>query len=270
MGGWDVAQSQPVVFVTHHNDLVTPGDLLALATQSCVDAAKLLHDIPVDVTLKGTFDQVSTADLEVEAFLRAALTSGAPGSAVVGEELGSASAPVTWFVDPIDGTRNFVRGLPLSCISVAAAVDGVLVAGCVLDPFRDELFTAATDVPFRVRSGGRPVAPGVSPRPLVLTDIPLPGTPYHGEMELLGSLMDVADVRRVYSTALSLAWVAAGRADAAANLGIHPWDVAAGEVLVRAAGGEFVEIGADGFVAGRGEIVEWIRSRLESIVARST
>ncbi|WP_170166601.1 inositol monophosphatase family protein [Lentzea atacamensis] len=245
---------------------MTPGDLLALATQSCVNAAKLLHEVRVDVAAKGTFDQVSSADLEVEAFLRQALVGGVPGSAVVGEELGSASARITWYVDPIDGTRNFVRGLPLSCISVAAAVDGSLVAGCVLDPFRDELFTAAVGVPFEVRSSGLTITPGVSPRPLVLTDIPLPGSPYRGEMELLAELMAVADVRRVYVTALSLAWVAAGRADAAANLGIHPWDVAAGSVLVRAAGGEFVEVGRDGFVAGRGEVVSWLAERLEGIV----
>jgi myo-inositol-1(or 4)-monophosphatase len=251
--------------VTDHNGGVTPGELLSLAARSCVDAAKLLHELPVSVAAKGEFDQVSSADLEVEAFLRRALA--VPGSAVVGEELGSASAPITWFVDPIDGTRNFVRGIPLSCISVAAAVDGSLVAGCVLDPFRDELFTAAVDVPFSVRSAGLVIPPGVSPRPLVLTDIPLPGSPYSGEMDLLASLMAVADVRRVYSTALSLAWVAAGRADAAANLGIHPWDVAAGSVLVRAAGGEFRTIGSDGFVAGRGEIVSWLAERLEGIVS---
>lgn len=254
------------MFVTDHNGPVTPGELLALAAQSCVDAAKLLHERPVDVALKGTFDQVSSADLEVETFLRRALTTAVPGSAVVGEELGAASARITWYVDPIDGTRNFVRGLPLSCISVAAAVDGTLVAGCVLDPFRDELFTAAVDVPFTVRSTGLVIPPGTSPRPLVLTDIPLPGSPYSGEMALLGELLERADVRRVYVTALSLAWVAAGRADAAANLGIHPWDVAAGAVLVQQAGGVFWDVGRDGFVAGRGEIVEWLRDRLEGIV----
>ncbi|GGN11466.1 inositol monophosphatase [Lentzea pudingi] len=232
-----------------------------------MDAASLLRDVPVIVSPKGTFDQVSNADVEVEAFLRSALVTGAPGSAVVGEELGSASAPVTWFVDPIDGTRNFVRGLPLSCISVAAAVDGVLVAGCVLDPFRDELFTAAVGVPFSVRSTGLVIAPGVSPRPLVLTDIPLPGSPYTGEMELLGSLLEVADVRRVYSTALSLAWVAAGRADAAANIGVFPWDTAAGAVLVREAGGEFRSVAANAFVAGRGEIVDWLTTRVKGIVS---
>jgi myo-inositol-1(or 4)-monophosphatase len=255
------------VFVIDHNGAVTPGELLSLAAQSCVDAAKLLHEVQVSAAAKGAFDQVSSADLEVERFLRAALTDGVPGSAVVGEELGSASSSVTWFVDPIDGTRNFVRGIPLACISVAAAVDGSLVAGCVLDPFRDELFTAAVDVPFTVRSAGLVVAGGESPRPLVLTDIPLPGSSYGGEMELLGELMEVADVRRVYVTALSLAWVAAGRADAAANLGIHPWDVAAGSVLVRASGGEYHPIGSDGFVAGRGEIVGWLRERLEGIVS---
>ncbi|WP_167974728.1 inositol monophosphatase family protein [Lentzea indica] len=246
---------------------MTPGELLALAAQSCVDAAKLLHELKVDVTLKGTFDQVSTADLEIEAFLRQALVNGAPGSAVIGEELGSASARITWYVDPIDGTRNFVRGIPLACISVAAAVDGSLVAGCVLDPFRDELFTAACDVPFTVRSTGLVIPPATSPRPLVLTDIPLPGSLYRGEVELLAELLAVADVRRVYSTALSLAWVAAGRADAAANLGIHPWDVAAGAVLVREAGGEFVDVGSNGFVAGRGEIVPWLVERLEGVVS---
>ncbi|MFI6101124.1 inositol monophosphatase family protein [Lentzea sp. NPDC051213] len=241
------------------------GDLLSLAEQACVDAAKLLRELPVDVALKGTFDQVSTADLEVEAFLRQALTGGAPGSAVVGEELGAEHAKITWYVDPIDGTRNFVRGIPLSCISVAAAVDGELVAGCVLDPFRDELFAAAEGV-FTVRSGGLTIPPGTSPRPVVLTDIPLPGSPYSGEMEVLGELMALADVRRIYSTALSLAWVAAGRADAAANLGIHPWDIAAGAVLVRSAGGTFRHIGTNGFVAGRGEIVDWLTERLEGIV----
>jgi myo-inositol-1(or 4)-monophosphatase len=255
------------VFVTDHNGAVTPGDLLALAARSCADAAKLLHELPVDVSAKGAFDQVSSADLEIEAFLRRVLVAAVPSSAVIGEELGSARAPITWYVDPIDGTRNFVRGLPLSCISVAAAVDGELVAGCVLDPFRDELFTAAVDVPFTVRSTGLVIPPGTSPRPLVLTDIPLPGSPHRGEMDLLGKLMEVADVRRVYSTALSLAWVAAGRADAAANLGIHPWDVAAGAVLVRSSGGEFREIGSTGFAAGRGEIVSWLADRLEGIVS---
>lgn len=247
--------------------LVTPGELLDLAAQSCVDAAALLRGIHVDVSSKGTFDQVSNADVEVEKFLRAALVSGAPGSAVVGEELGSATAAVTWFVDPIDGTRNFVRGLPLSCISVAAAVDGVLVAGCVLDPFRDELFTPAHGVPFSVRSTGLVITPAESPRPLVLTDIPLPGSPYSGEMELLAELMEIADVRRVYSTALSLAWVAAGRADAVANIGVFPWDTAAGAVLVREAGGRFVEIAANAFAAGRGEIVDWLTSGVKGIVS---
>ncbi|MFD4676482.1 inositol monophosphatase family protein [Lentzea sp. NPDC058450] len=246
---------------------MTPGELLSLAADSCVDAAKLLHDVQVDVSAKGTYDQVSSADLAVEAFLRSALVAGAPGSAVVGEELGSATASVTWYVDPIDGTRNFVRGIPLSCISVAAAVDGELVAGCVLDPFRDELFTAAAGVPFRVRSTGLVIPPGGGPRPLVLTDIPLPGSPYSGEMELLGDLLAIADVRRVYSTALSLAWVAAGRADAVANIGTFPWDVAAGAVLVREAGGTFVEIAADAFAAGRGEIVDWLVRRVEGIVS---
>lgn len=255
------------MFVTDHNGRVTPAELLSLAAQSCVDAAKLLREIRVDVSAKGAYDQVSNADLELEAFLRACLTEGAPGSAVVGEELGSASAEVTWFVDPIDGTRNFVRGLPLSCISVAAAVDGVLVAGCVLDPFRDELFTAAAGVPFGVRSTGLVIPPGTSPRPLVLTDIPLPGSPYGGEVEFLADLMERADVRRVYSTALSLAWVAAGRADAAANIGIHPWDVAAGAVLVREAGGVFTGIGHTAFAAGRGEIVDWLADRVEGIVS---
>lgn len=227
---------------------------LAAAAERCVrSAARLLSDSGdgrLAVAAKGRFDPVTDADTAVEGYLSEALRSAVPGSAVVGEEGGGRprTSGVTWYVDPIDGTGNFLRGLPFACISVGAAVQGRLVAGCVYDVFRGECFTGGPGLPLRTGSesgtAARPPATEGAPTPLVLTDIPLPGRAGERELAFFADLLDRAEVRRVYSTALSLAWVAAGRADAACNLGVHPWDVAGGAALVRSAGGVYTPIGA--------------------------
>ncbi|RZS39096.1 myo-inositol-1(or 4)-monophosphatase [Herbihabitans rhizosphaerae] len=253
-------------------------ELIAVAERCVKQAADLVRQRGEErpaVWSKSETDQVTAVDLAVERLLREELRAAVPGSAIVGEELApTAGTSVTWYVDPIDGTSNFLRGLPIAAISIGAAVDGEIVAGCVLDLFRDECFTGGPDVPLRVRSAGLRPVPGEGARPLVLTDVPLPNSTRSGEIEFLGELLARAEVRRVYSTALSLAWVAAGRADIACNLGIYPWDVAAGAALVRSVGGVFVPIGGDdvhapGFVAARDEaprpMTEWITGRLREI-----
>lgn|GEM_PF-243979 len=252
----------------------TVAELVAVAEESCRAAARLLRrlaagEAAVEVHAKGAtgFDAVTAADLAVEDLLRRFLTEAVPGSAVVGEERGRGGTPgpggtrgrepgapgaprVTWYVDPIDGTGNFLRGLPLACVSVGAAVGGRVVAGCVLDPYRDECFTGGEGVPLRIAlpdsapgRGPLRAVPATGPRPLLLTDLPLPGRASPAVLELHAELLAEAELRRVYSTALSLAWVAAGRADAACNLPIHPWDVAGGAALVRAAGGSWTPVG---------------------------
>ncbi|WP_165989715.1 inositol monophosphatase family protein [Streptomyces sp. YIM 98790] len=264
--------------------------LLAVAERCCREAARLLRARAgrgTDVRTKPgrRFDQVSAADTAIEDFLTGALLAAVPGSAVVGEERGirPGTSGVTWYVDPVDGTGNYVRGVPLVCVSVGVAVHGRVVAGCVVDVFRDECFTGGEGLPLRVgpaEPGPRRGA-GAAGVPLVLTDVPLPGRVGRAAMDFLGELLERAEVRRLYCTALSLAWVAAGRADAACNLGIHPWDTAAGAALVRAAGGRWTPVGGDpagppehapGFVAaGPGAdakaLGDWLCERLTALAA---
>ncbi|MBB5433759.1 inositol monophosphatase family protein [Nocardiopsis composta] len=221
---------------------------LAAAAERCVrDAARLLASAtgPLTVAAKGRFDPVTDADTAAEEHLVRALRTAVPGSAVVGEEGGGRADPggVTWYVDPIDGTGNYLRGIPLACISVGAAVRGRLVAGCVYDLSRDECFSGGPGLPLRIGGAARAPAAADAPTPLVLTDIPLPGRAGQRELRFFADLLDLAEVRRIYSTALALAWVAAGRADAACNTGVRPWDVAAGAALIRSAGGVYTPIG---------------------------
>lgn len=267
--------------------------LVDTARACCRRAAALLRgrvDAGLTVRAKSEHERVTDADVEVERLLRAELRRAVPGSAVVGEELADqtgqeATGPVvTWYVDPVDGTHNFLRGLPLACVSVGVAVDGRLVGGCVHDVFRDESFTGGEGVPLCV--DGVPVRPPApappgeaaadAAQPLVLSDIPLTGRAGPGEPAFSLELLDRADVRRLYSTALSLAWVAAGRADIACNLHVHAWDVAGGAALVRAAGGGYTPIGgpepvaAHGFVATRpglqaADLTRWLTERLAAL-----
>lgn len=252
--------------------------LVEVARDCCREAAALLRrrvagqgqdeEPGPRVWRKSAYEQASDADVEAETLLRTALRAAVPGSGVVGEELpdepgGERQGPaVTWYVDPLDGTHNFLRGLPLACVSVGVAVGGRLVGGCVHDVFRDESFTGGKGVPLRINGRPPEAGPGPAPGalPLVLTDIPLSGAGRGGPAEaaFFADLAARADPRRLYCTALSLAWVAAGRADLACNLGIHPWDVAAGAALVQAAGGRYTPVGggpgaqdAPGFVAAR-------------------
>ncbi|MEO3750444.1 inositol monophosphatase [Streptomyces sp. B6B3] len=275
--------------------------LVEVARGCCREAAALLRRRAAEGTTardKTAHERVSDADLESERLLRDTLGAAVPGSAVIGEELppagpaaGSSRAPgtavspgedVTWYVDPIDGTHNFLRGLPLACVSVGVAVGGRLVGGCVHDVFRDESFTGGEGVPLRVDGAAPPPAPAGGGLPLVFTDIPLTGRSGTAEPAFYLELIERADVRRLYSTALSLAWLAAGRADLACNVPIRPWDVAAGAALVRAAGGRYTPVGAPepaaapGFVAtgprpdgdgdrGLAELERWAVARLTAL-----
>jgi myo-inositol-1(or 4)-monophosphatase len=196
-------------------------------------------------TKRSSHDLVTEADLRAEEVITAMILDAHPDSRVRGEEGPErGDGALRWYVDPIDGTNNFVHGLPLFCVSVGAELDGELVAGCVHDPARG--------ITFGVRDGALMVD-GARHRtqrggPLaVITDLPHGGrSPDAGELEFLGELIRDHDVRRIGSSALALAYVAAGWADAAFNVGVSPWDVAAGAHLVRAAGGVFHGLEHDG------------------------
>jgi myo-inositol-1(or 4)-monophosphatase len=199
-----------------------------------------------DVSTKRDFhDPVTEHDRAAEVSIRAVIDARAPHSAIVGEEGGTTgSGDLVWYVDPIDGTANFAAGLPFFCVSIAAAVRGELVAGVVYDPVRDDEFTATPDGAW---CNGKPLrsAGATGDREaMLLSSYPTPldlGTGGELALERYGRLLrSFSAVRKVGSAALKLAHVAAGWSDAAYGTGSNPWDVAAGALLVRSAGGVYL------------------------------
>jgi myo-inositol-1(or 4)-monophosphatase len=188
-------------------------------------------------------DLVSEADLLAEQAIREVLAERAPDDAIMGEE--GADTPGTsgrrWIVDPLDGTVNFIYGIPQWAVSVAC--EGV--AGVVFDPCRGELFVAAdgeatlNDEPLRA-SG--PEHLGAA---LVGTGFGYEAEIRRAQAEIVARVLpQVRDIRRAGSAALDLAWTAAGRLDAFYEFGVKPWDIAAGTLLCSGAGLEVRELQA--------------------------
>ncbi|MEZ5778002.1 MAG: inositol monophosphatase family protein [Paracoccaceae bacterium] len=221
----------------------------------------------LQVSIKGAGDFVSRADLASEKIIRDELMAARPTYGWLGEESGAtdgADPTRRWIVDPLDGTTNFLHGLPHWAVSVALEHKGEIVAGVVFDPAKDEMFVAekgqgAWMNESRIRVSGRRTMADA----LFATGVPfgtkktLPAT-----MRDLARLMPVcAGVRRWGAAALDLAYVAAGRFDGFWERELGAWDVAAGLLLVREAGGfaESVREGRDIFesgavIAGNGEL----------------
>jgi myo-inositol-1(or 4)-monophosphatase len=192
---------------------------------------------------KGRADLVTAVDEAAERAITAVIGAAFPGDRIVGEELSSehVHAGRRWYVDPIDGTTNFVHGHPFCCASIAFADHEGLAAAVVHAPLLDSVFHA-------VRGGGA----YLDGAPIRVTDVDEPGRallatgfPFkRGKGELDAYMLLVADVvrathdvRRAGSAALDLAFVAAGRVEGFFEMGLAPWDVAAGMLLVHEAGG---------------------------------
>ena len=192
----------------------------------------------LEIERKGFQDLVSRADREVEVLVRERLGAAFPGEAFLGEEGGGADAERLWVIDPIDGTSNFLRGVPYWSVVIAYVVEGRTEIGVTYDPVHDELFAARCGRgalrdgrPIRV-SGRR--EPGESAMGVSYT-FKLDGGPY---LDLMRSCLRIGlDHRRLGSTALMLCHVADGRLDAMGALYCSFWDVVAGLLLVREAGG---------------------------------
>jgi len=196
----------------------------------------------LQVSVKGPGEFVSTADLKAERTLRTELTRARPGYALFEESGATAGADERhrWIVDPLDGTTNFLHGIPHFSISIALERDGEIVAGVVYEPTRDEMYSAekgfgayVNDRRLRV-SARRQLSEAV-----IGTGMPFgPSADEPGYVDSLTSIMSATSgVRRMGSAALDLAYVAAGRYDGFWEFGLAPWDIAAGILLVREAGG---------------------------------
>ena len=221
-------------------------DLLDLARTVALEAAALVRaerrdGVAVAGTKSSPVDIVTEVDTAAEALIRDRLMSARPGDGFLGEEGGATTTSttgITWVVDPIDGTVNFLYGIPQYSVSIAASLDGQVVAGVVVNVSTGEVFAtthgggATCDgKPLRVRD----VVP-LSQR-LVIT-----GFSYSAEVrarqavavaELLGV---VRDIRRLGSAALDLCAIGAGRADAYVEEGLNPWDLAAGGLVATESG----------------------------------
>ncbi|HEY2611097.1 MAG TPA: inositol monophosphatase family protein [Reyranella sp.] len=201
----------------------------------------------LQVSEKGPGDFVSHADIKAERTLRAELSRTRPEYGFLGEEGGETKGDGRnrWIVDPLDGTTNFLHGVPHFAISIGLEREGEIIAGVIYQPISDELFWAEkgngafVDTP-NARSRRLRVSGRKDPaRGLVATGIPHIGK--GGHAAYFGKLAAVtertAGIRRWGAASLDLAFVAAGRYDAFFEFGLQPWDVAAGLLLVREAGG---------------------------------
>lgn len=198
----------------------------------------------LQVSVKGPGDFVSAADRKAESVLHAELEKARPGYGFLMEERGvveGADKTHRWLVDPLDGTTNFLHGLPIFAISVALEREGQIVAGLVYNPITEDMYVAEKGQGAwlnnrRLRVSARRELPDS----LIACGIPPLGkAEQHPKFkaELAAVMARAGNVRRLGAASLDLALVAAGRFDAYWERGLKPWDMAAGLILVREAGG---------------------------------
>jgi myo-inositol-1(or 4)-monophosphatase len=226
--------------------MTDPLDLLELAESTARAAGELVMlvrrgSVEVAETKTSPTDVVTVADLASEQLIRDRIFAARPDDAFIGEEGDdiSGSSGVTWLADPIDGTVNYLYGIPQFSVSIAAQRGGVSVAGVVHNPVSGETFTA-------VRGGGAKLdgeAIFVSRQTDVAQTLVGTGFGYRADVrrhqvaETAALLPTVRDIRRLGSAALDLCNVACGRLDAYVERGLKPWDLAAGRLVVTEAGG---------------------------------
>jgi myo-inositol-1(or 4)-monophosphatase len=261
--------------------MVSALDLLHLCRTAAERAAAYLRGVerprdPAAWTVKGSRDFVTDVDRRAEEIITQVLVAAEPGSRVIGEELSPSlgAEGLVWVVDPLDGTTNFLHDFPSYAVSVAAAVDGVLEAGVVIHVPRNDIFFAS-------RGSGA----WQGERRLAVSSISDPafaligtGFPFK-DMARLGEYLDQfariasrsSGLRRPGSAALDLADVAAGRFDGFWEQHLSAWDIAAGLLLVREAGGRVTDfsgrdVGVEHteVVAGNSAIHAWLLEMLNS------
>jgi myo-inositol-1(or 4)-monophosphatase len=224
---------------------MTTGELRALAEAVAREAGALLRDAfegpELRVTAKSTpTDLVSEADHAAEHLIRERIAAARPDDGVLGEEGGdrAGTSGVRWIVDPLDGTVNFLFGIPQWAVSIAAEDERGALVGVVYDPQRDELFSADRD--------GAPTLDGrsitASTKEDMATAMVATGFGYDAEVRRAQAVVaarllpEVRDLRRFGAAAIDLAWTACGRLDAYYEHGLNAWDLAAGGLICERAG----------------------------------
>ncbi len=257
--------------------------IIAVMSQAAYKAARgLVRDFGevenLQVSRKGPSDFVTAADIQAEKVLHAELARARPGFGFLMEEGGEIEgedAERRWVIDPLDGTINFLHGLPQFSISIAFQHGREIVAGVVYDPLRDEMFHAekgggafVNDRRLRVSARSR------LDEAVIATGIPWKGRGGHtAYLAQLGAVMDhCAGVRRFGAAALDLAYVAAGRCDGFWEPGLSLWDIAAGVLLVREAGGFVTDLAGGDGVLETGDVLaanDNLHGTLAALLARA-
>jgi myo-inositol-1(or 4)-monophosphatase len=230
----------------------------------------------LEYSSKGRNDYVSQADVEAERAVLDVLTRAYPDHGIIAEESGEREgSEYTWVIDPLDGTTNFLHGFPMFAVSVAVKRGGVLEHGVVYDPLHDEMFTASRGEGAQLNgkrlrvSTTRQLAPSLLGTGFPFRDLGII-EPWMRSFQSL--LPKTSGIRRAGAAALDLAYVAAGRLDGFWEFGLKPWDMAAGALLIREAGGLVADVSGGQDFLESGNLVSanpLIFEEFRKIVARS-
>lgn len=240
--------------------------MLNIAIRAARAAGKVIsraYETPhhIEVEAKSRYDYVTNVDRAAEQSILEVILKAYPDHCIRTEETGIIEGKNTeheWIIDPLDGTTNFMRGIPHFCVSIALAVKGVVQHAVIYDPLREEIFTASRGAGaqlnnFRIRVSNQ----RQFDQSLLATGFPFrnkaDAQAYHATFIALFN--QVEDVRRAGSAALDLAYVACGRLDGYWESQLHAWDLAAGSLLVREAGGIVTDFEGNQKYLDKGEIV---------------
>jgi myo-inositol-1(or 4)-monophosphatase len=226
----------------------------------------------IRVSSKGRNDFVSEVDRMAEREIISTIQKSHPDHAFLAEESGASGESETrWIIDPLDGTTNFLHGFPVFAVSLAAEVKGRLEHAVIYDPLRQELFTASRGAGAQL--DGRRIR--VTDQRSLEQALIGTGFPFRGKEERLDEYMPMfraviastAGVRRPGAASLDLAYVAAGRLDGFWEFGLHPWDMAAGALLIQEAGGLVTDLNGGDLWMDRGDILAG-NARLHKALAK--
>jgi myo-inositol-1(or 4)-monophosphatase len=208
----------------------------------------------LQVVEKSRGDFVSQVDQAAEAAIIEVIKDHYPEHSILAEESGATGEhEYQWIIDPLDGTTNYLHGFPQFCVSIGVARNGELEHGVVYDPLRQEIFSASRGQGAQL--DGRKIR--VSKRTTLQSSLVATGFPYRANLVhierylnmLRAVMLESAGVRRPGAAALDLCYVAAGRVDAFFELGLSKWDIAAGALIIREAGGRISDFrGGDGYL----------------------